>query len=256
MNLTAKGSGKTRLGVILMPSDPWAHSVAVAKHVESLGYDHLWVYDHLTWQRYQDLPWHGIYPWLTGLAALTERIRVGTMVANPNIRHPVTLAKDAMTIDHISNGRLILGVGAGGLGFDAEAFGQTPLSPGQRIDRLEEFVELLDGLLRGRLTDHEGPRYKVREARMIPGCVQTPRLPIAVAAGHRRGIDLAASSGDSWITNGITSLPDLTVAQHWKIVAEQVDMFEAACVKHDRDPSELSRILMITNGIGRPPLVD
>ena len=235
-----------------MPTDPWPESVAAAQRVESLGYDHLWVYDHLTWRRYRDLPWHGIYPWLTGLAAGTDHIRIGTMVSSPNIRHPVTLAKDAMTIDHISDGRLTLGVGAGGVGFDATAFGQHPLSPRQRIDRLEEFVAVIDGLLRGALTDHEGPWYTVSEARMIPGCIQTPRLPLAIAAGKRRGIELAASRGDAWITNGDTSIPDLTLAKHWEIVHDQVDMLEAACGRIGRRWTDIDRILMVTNGEGRP----
>lgn len=241
-----------RFGVILMPVDSWPESVAAARRVEALGYDHLWVYDHLTWRRYRDQPWHGIYPWLTGIAASTDRIGVGTMVSSPNIRHPVTLAKDAMTIDHISNGRLTIGVGAGGVGFDATAFGQDLLSPGQRIDRLEEFVSVVDGLLRGSLTDHQGPWYTVSEARMIPGCIQSPRLPVAIAAGKHRGIELAAAAGDAWITNGDTSIGDLTLAKHWEIVGRQVDMFDAACEQIGRHRADIGRILMISNGEGRP----
>jgi alkanesulfonate monooxygenase SsuD/methylene tetrahydromethanopterin reductase-like flavin-dependent oxidoreductase (luciferase family) len=246
------GHERIRFGIIMMPTDPWRESVDVARRVEALGYDHLWVFDHLTWRRYQDRDWHGIYPWLAAMAASTEQIRLGTMVASPNIRHPVVLAKDAMTIDHISGGRLILGVGAGGVGFDATAFGQEPLTPGQRVDRLDEYLTVLGGLLDGKLTDHRGKWYTVNDARMNPGCVQRPRLPVAVAAGHRRSIGLAAEQGDVWITNGITSLPDLTPERHMAIIAEQVDMFNQACVDRGRDPETIDRIVQLNNIEGRP----
>src|SRR5687767_3593981 len=106
----------------MLPTDPWPDTVARARHLDELGFDHLWTYDHLSWRRYRDRPWHATMPWLTGVAAATARIRVGTLVSSPNIRHPVMLAKDAMTIDHISNGRLTIGIGAGGPGFDATVF--------------------------------------------------------------------------------------------------------------------------------------
>ena len=137
-----------RIGVLMIPTDPWPTSVERAHHLESLGYDHLWTYDHLSWQRYREEPWHAAIPWLTGIAAATSTIRLGTMVTSPNFRHPVTLAKDAMTLDHISAGRLTLGIGAGGTGFDATVFGDEILHPRERASRLIDFVDVLDGLLR------------------------------------------------------------------------------------------------------------
>ena len=113
----------------MLPTDPWSETVARARHLEALGYDHLWTYDHLSWRRYRERTWFGAIPWLTGIAAATDRIRLGPLVSSPNFRHPVTLAKDAMTLDHVSGGRLILGVGAGGLGFDSTVLGAEPLTP-------------------------------------------------------------------------------------------------------------------------------
>lgn len=247
----APTTGDVRLGVVLMPTDPWPESVALARRVEALGYHHLWVYDHLTWRRYRDRPWHGIYPWLTGIAAVTERIRVGTMVSNPNIRHPVTLAKDAMTIDHISDGRLTIGLGAGGIGFDATAFGQDELTPGQRIERFTEFAVVLGGLLRGELTDHEGRWYTVNEARMIPGCVQTPRVPLALAGRGPRGVQVAARLGDAWITNGGPD-DDVSPAEHREAIAAQVRLFERTCVDAGRDPATVDRMVMVSGLDGDP----
>lgn len=240
-----------RLGVVLIPTDPWPESVADARRIEALGYHHLWVYDHLTWRRYRDRPWHGIYPWLTGIATATERIRVGTMVSSPNIRHPVTLAKDAMTIDHISAGRLTIGLGAGGLGFDATAFGQDELSPGQRVARFAEFASVLDGLLRGELTNHEGRWYTVDEARMIPGCVQSPRVPLALAGRGPRGVRVAARLGDAWITNG-GPLEDPSPSEHRGAIAAQVRLFERTCEEAGRDPATVGRIVMISGLDGKP----
>jgi len=101
-----------RLGVLLMPTDPWGDTVVRVREIEAMGYHHLWVLRPPSWQRYRDRPWYGIYPWLAGVATASTRIRLGTMVANPNIRHPLLLAKDAMTIDHVSHGRFTLGIGA------------------------------------------------------------------------------------------------------------------------------------------------
>ena len=112
-----------RVGVLMLPTDPWPETRHRAQHLEALGYDHLWTYDHLSWRRYRGRAWYSAIPWLTGIAGATDRIRLGTMVASPNLRHPVTLAQDAVTLDHVSSGRFVLGVGAGGLGFDAKVFG-------------------------------------------------------------------------------------------------------------------------------------
>ncbi len=150
-----------RIGVLMMPTDDWDRTASTARWVGELGYDHLWVDDHLSWQRYRDRPWHATSPWLAGIAATTSVIRLGTMVSNPNVRHPVGLAKDAMTI--------------------------------------------LDDLLTGELQDHEGQWYGFREARILPGCVQRPRLPLAIAGGGPRAIEIAAAHGDAWITYGDTT---------------------------------------------------
>ncbi len=236
----------------MVPTDPWEQTVATARRLEMFGYHHLWVYDHLSWQRYQDRPWHATVPWLTGLAASTTRIRLGTMVANPNIRHPLLLAKDAMTIDHVSAGRLTLGLGAGGTGFDATALGQMPRSTTERLSRLEEFAVLLDGLLRGNVHNHDGDWYTVHEARLLPGCVQTPRVPLAIAAGGRRGLTLAASVADAWITYGDTTNVDVSAGGTEVIVAQQVRRLEDACADADRDPTAIDRIYLIGNTEARP----
>ncbi len=243
---------EVRIGALLMPTDEWNESVATVRWLERLGYHHVWVYDHLSWQRYRDRPWHATYPWLAGLAASTERIRLGTMVSNPNIRHPVHLAKEAMTIDRISGGRLTIGLGAGGTGFDATVLGQEPLTPGQRLDRLTELTHCLDGLLTGELRNHEGPWFRFDEARMLPGCVQRPRLPLALAAGGPRSLDLVARRADAWITYGDPTRTDVTEAGTERIVAEQAAELDRRCRELGRDPRTIDRIYLVGNTEARP----
>ncbi len=242
----------TRIGVLVLPTDPLPEAIELARRLDDLGYHQLWTYDHLSWRRYRDRPWHATHPWLTALAASTGRIRFGTMVSNLNLRHPLLLAKDAMTIDHVSAGRLTIGLGAGGLGFDATVLGAERLTPGQRLDRLSEYAPLLAGLLDGSVEQHEGDWFRVDGARLLPGCVQRPRLPIAVAAGGRRGLRLAAAQADAWITYGDTIGDDRTAAGTERIVRGQVDELERACDAIGRDPATIERIYLIGNTAARP----
>ena len=232
----------------MLPTDPWPETVARARHLEASGYDHLWTYDHLSWRRYRERPWFGAIPWLTGIAAATDRIRLGPLVSSPNFRHPVTLAKDAMTLDHVSGGRLILGVGAGGLGFDSTVLGNEPLTPARLASRLDEFVEVLDRLLREPAVSHTGEHYTVHEARMIPGCVQQPRVPLAIAAGGAKTLRTVARSGDAWVTYGPAD-PDATAVEIERTLRLQSEALERACAAIGRDAAGIDRIyLMDTRG--------
>ena len=135
---------------------------------------------------------------------VTSRIALGTFVASPNFRHPVSFARQLTALDDISNGRMLLGLGAGagGASFDARVLGEPDLTPRQRVDRYGEFAELLDLLLR---TDHvtwTGRYYRALDARNLPGCVQQPRIPFVMAANGKRSIGLAARLGDGWVTTG------------------------------------------------------
>jgi len=241
-----------RVGVVIIPTDPWPVAVARARAVEAFGYDHLWTYDHLSWRRYREEPWHAAIPWLTGVAAATERIRLGTMVTSPNFRHPVTLAKDAMTLDHVSGGRLVLGVGAGGIGFDATVLGGTVLTPGVRAARLVEFVDTLDGLLRQPAYSHSGEFYTVHEARMVPGCVQIPRVPLALAAAGTKTLALAARQGDAWITFGDPGAEDCSPAALDAVLRRQAAVLDRECERIGRDPATIDRVFLAGDAVERP----
>ena len=236
---------------MIIPTDPWPVAVAQARAVESLGYDHLWTYDHLSWQRYRDEPWFAAFPWLTGIAAATERIRIGTMVCSPNFREPLTLAKDAIALDHISAGRFVLGVGSGGTGFDATVYGQAALAPEPRAARFAELVEALDGLLTHTEYSFRGEHYAIDDARILPGSIQQPRLPLAVAASGPRALALAARFADAWITIG-DPWHDPSANGIERAVREQTQRLEDACVAVGRDPATLDRIFLTGAGEHRP----
>ena len=127
-------------------------------------------------------------------------------MATPNFRHPVTLARDALALDDLSDGRFDLGVGPGSAGPDATALGQAEWSVHERMDRFEEFLQILHPILDGAAdtrTTITGRHYASVGTPSTPGAVQTP-FPLTVAAGGRRGLTLAALHGRQWVTIGPT----------------------------------------------------
>jgi alkanesulfonate monooxygenase SsuD/methylene tetrahydromethanopterin reductase-like flavin-dependent oxidoreductase (luciferase family) len=240
-----------RLGVCIVPTDPWPTAVAQARHVEALGFDHLWTYDHLSWEHYRDEPWFAALPWLTGLAGVTSTIRLGTLVCSPNFREPLTLAKDAIALDHVSGGRFILGIGAGGVGWDATVYGTDVLPPLARAARFAEMVEALDGLLTHDEYSFAGDYFRIADARTRPGPLQQPRLPLAVAASGPKALALAARFGDAWITIG-DPWHDGTRAGTERAVRDQIRRLEDACTAIGRDPGEIDRVMLAGADDDRP----
>src|SRR5437879_7171917 len=152
-----------RLGVLILPEFGWQTAQSVWRRAEELGVEHAWTYDHLAWRSFRDSAWFASIPTLTAAAIATERLRVGTLVASPNFRHPVSFAKELVTLDDVSGGRLTLGIGAGGEGWDARMLGQEPWSRRERAERFAEFVEVLDRLLHQPEVSHDGRWYSAVE---------------------------------------------------------------------------------------------
>jgi alkanesulfonate monooxygenase SsuD/methylene tetrahydromethanopterin reductase-like flavin-dependent oxidoreductase (luciferase family) len=234
-----------RIGVCILPEVTWPEFRRRVQLLEELGVDHVWTYDHLAWRDLRDGPWLTAVPLLAAAATATTRIRLGTLVASPNFRHPVVFAKELVALDQISGGRVIGGVGAGAVtGWDTHMLGQDELTAGQRADRFREFVEILTELLRDGSASYDGQWYAADEARSLPGPVQQPRLPLAIAAVGPKGMRLAVEHGDAWITTGDRKLPsplDLTASA--RLVDEQVRRLDDACAEAGRDPASLQRIV-------------
>jgi len=243
-----------RIGVAVLPADPWPQAAQRVRHLEALGFAHLWTYDHLSWRRFRDWDWFGAVPWLPGVAAITERIRLGTLVASPNFRHPVTLAKDVLTLDHISAGRLTVGIGAGGTGYDATVFAGEVPSPRERADRLADFLEVMDGLLTRPTYSTDNSRYPVNAAQNIPACVQRPRVPFLVAAAGRRTLGMAARYGQGWVTYGRDG--DRTLADYEAGVIQQAAVLDEQCERLGRDPATIDRVLVSSHRLTGTDVVE
>lgn len=242
-----------RLSTVILPVYRWGEGQKIWRRAEGLGFHAAYTYDHLSWRSFRDEPWFGAVPTLTAAASVTHRMRLGTLVTSPNFRHPVTLAKELITLDDVSGGRVTLGIGAGGTGFDATALGQEAWGPRERADRFGEFVPLLDKLLTQDVVSDSGDFYSADEVRNIPGCVQRPRLPFAVAATGPRGLNLAARYGQAWVTYGDPRGPgDIPVEDCPAVIAGQLARLEAACAAIGRDPKELERVLLHGSTAERP----
>ena len=231
-----------RFGIVILPDQRWTQAARRWQLAEEYGFDHAWTYDHLGWRSLVDGPWFDAVPTLTAAAMVTSRIALGTLVASPNFRHPVSFARQLTALDDISGGRFVFGVGAGagGESFDTKVLGQPELTRRERADRFAEFVGLLDQLL---ITDHvtwSGRYYSAVDARNLPGCVQRPRIPFVVAANGKRSIAMAARLGEGWVTTGDRS-HGLTA--WWQSVAEASRQLDEALAAVGRPGAEVSRYL-------------
>lgn len=238
-----------RYGVMIVPEDRWAVARLKWRRVEDLGFDHAWTYDHLNWRVFKDRDWFTSVPTLAAAALETSRITIGVLVASPNLRHPVHLAKDMATVADLADGRLVLGLGAGGEGFDASMTRRRPWSRRERTERFIEYVELLDTLLTEPCTSRDGRYYYADTVHTHPR--DTPRTPFAIAAAGAKGMDLAARLGQTWVTMGA---PNVFAEAHYTdtlpVVRDQLARFEDACVAVGRDPATLSRLLVTGPNIG------
>jgi alkanesulfonate monooxygenase SsuD/methylene tetrahydromethanopterin reductase-like flavin-dependent oxidoreductase (luciferase family) len=210
---------------------------------ERAGVRTVWTYDHLTWPLLADSPWFGAVPLLAAAAVRTERVRLGTLVATPNFRHPVPFAKELMTLDQLTGGRLEVGVGAGTEGPDARVLGDQPLSREQRADRFAEWLSVLDRLLREPVTTVEGTWFTAVDAHQLPGCVQRPRVPFTVAATGPRALALAARYGSAWVTYGPYGA-EVDSDAWFAAVADQSRRLTEALEREGRDPADLRRSVL------------
>ncbi|MEV0048644.1 LLM class flavin-dependent oxidoreductase [Nocardia rhamnosiphila] len=236
---------------MILPEYRWSRAKDVWSDIEHLGYDHAWTYDHLMWRWLSDKEWYATVPTLAAAAAATSRITIGTLVATPNFRHPVNFAKELMTLDDISGGRLMCGLGAGAVGYDTRLRGDSPVTKAQRGARFREFVTLLDELLREPRTSFEGRFYTAEDVYLVPGCVQKPRIPFCLAATGPAGISLAAEYADVWVTTGIPNSFELEpYADALWGIKRQMSEVDKACSGIGRDPASLRRLLVTDVSVG------
>lgn len=239
---------RVRVGIVILTEDRWWSGEPKWRHAEELGFDHAWTYDHLAWRNLADGPWFSAIPTLTAAAMVTSTIKLGTMVAAPSYRHPVPFMRELITLDDISDGRLIAGLGAGvdsgGLR-DRDTIGEPERSKADMATQYAEFVEVLDGLLTTDKFDYRGKYYTVNAARNRPGSVQHPRVPFALAANGPRSLALAARFGQGWITTGKGGDGQ---ESWWRGVATLSEQFTEALAAAGREPDAAARLLMLDSG--------
>jgi alkanesulfonate monooxygenase SsuD/methylene tetrahydromethanopterin reductase-like flavin-dependent oxidoreductase (luciferase family) len=233
-----------RFGVITIQNVPWPTLLERWQYLEELGFDSAWVADHFTNYREQAAePWLECWTLLSALAASTERIRVGTLVTNITFHNPAVLARQALTVDHVSGGRLELGIGAGGARSDHDKTGVPFWDPPERTARLREFTEIVDHMLRNEKTTYRGRYYTVEDADMSPPPVQRPRPPLTLAAWGPKSLRVAAENADSW--NFAPVRPELTPEQNLQETARRNEMLDDYCSELGRDPAEITRSLLL-----------
>ena len=218
--------------------DPgWGDIEEIVLRAEDVGFDSVWVPDELHWRAegQADLAFWEVWTLLAALAATTSRVRLGTLVCCTNYRNPALLAKMAATVDEISRGRLVLGLGAGWSKDQFEMFGYEA---DHLFDRFEESLEIILGLLRDGHVTFEGRYQRTRDAALLPAGPRPGGIPILLGVEHSRGMRLAARHADTW--NAFLPRRDLAVEVP-RLCAE----LDAACAAEDRDPATLARTVSL-----------
>jgi alkanesulfonate monooxygenase SsuD/methylene tetrahydromethanopterin reductase-like flavin-dependent oxidoreductase (luciferase family) len=234
------------IGALLVPNVPFAATFERARRLESLGVTHLWVDDHAANPAAPAGPWADCFATLAALAAATQRIRIGSLVANPILRAPAVLARAALTVDDISGGRAEVGLGSGYAQTDHAFAGTAPWRPAERQRRFAEAVATVDALLRGELL------AGTEDARLAPASAQRPRPPLTVAAHGRSALDVAARHADRWISYGGWGLAS---GELLALTRRRGLRLDERCAAHGRDPRTVRRALLAGNrAVTREPI--
>jgi alkanesulfonate monooxygenase SsuD/methylene tetrahydromethanopterin reductase-like flavin-dependent oxidoreductase (luciferase family) len=239
-----------RLGVVMPQTRPWREQAADFAWAEEVGYDVAYVYDHLTHPTAAGGWLADGFTTLAAAACATSTIELGTLVASATLHSPVALARLAATVDDISDGRLVLGLGAGSPRCAAADRGEDP-SPAEMHRRLVDVVEGLAAVL-------DGATAWTGATRSFAGLETTPLPPgatrpyLMLAAHGPRTLRLAARYADAWNTYGGPGSSLSTPEDYWSAVADQAAGMTAACKAEGRDPDSLRRSLLVGYGEVRP----
>jgi len=231
----------TAFGLLTLQNRPWEDLVAEWRWIEDLGFDSAWTADHFVSPLAATDDWFEGWTLLAALATHTSRVRLGTLVSSMTLRNPAVLARQALTVDHISGGRLSLGVGAGQVPDDHRMTGVERWPGPERADRFHEFVAIVRDLLHQRETTRVGTHYRVEGALMAPPPVSRPAPPIVVGALGPRMLRVAAELADVWNTIGGRGVSAEEAVHQTR---QRVARFGEACEAFGRDPSSVRRSLL------------
>lgn len=216
--------------VVLGQRASWPEMLARTRIVGELGFDGLYLVDHFFGRVDVEEPTHEAWTMLGGLAPFTQHLRLGVLVCGNTYRNPALLLKQAVTVDHISNGRVDFGVGAGWLEREHEAYGFPLPPPRERVDRFEEALSIWESLQTMDRTTWEGTHYQLLDAPFQPKPIQTPRLPLLIGSSGKRMMRLVARHADIWNMIGTPDEGRVTNAR-----------LDEICLAEGRDPATLRR---------------
>lgn len=196
--------------------------------IERLGFDCAGICDHFMPTASDEDGWfHEGWTLLAALAALVPRVRISNLVTGNTYRNPVLLAKEAVTVDHVSGGRLDFGIGAGWFEREHRAYGWRLGSPGERVARLDEALQVISSLFANRRTTYDGQHYQLDDAPFQPKPVQE-YMPIMIGAQKPRMLELVARHADIWNLN-----------HNADAMRRFGATLNAACERIGRDPAEI-----------------
>lgn len=221
-----------RFGIVRNQNLPWETMVRHWQIFEELGFDSIWHADHYQRPSIPEAPFLEGWTLLAALALKTTKPRIGILVTSNTFRHPPLLAKQAATVDHISNGRLELGIGTGWYQPEHERFGIPFPETAELVARFQEAVVLIDRMLTQDVVTFDGAYYQVQDAPFRPAPLQKPRPPLTLGAHGPRMLRFAARYADRWNTHGTA-----------EEIRERSARLDEACAEIGRDPEEIIRSL-------------
>jgi F420-dependent oxidoreductase-like protein len=225
-----EASSDAQFRIVLGQRASWPELLARTRETEALGFDGLFLVDHFYGLFDVMDPTHEAYTMLAALAPFTQSLRLGVLVCGNTYRNPAFLLKQAVTVDHISGGRVDFGVGAGWTEREHEAYGWPFPSARERVDRFAEALEIWERLQQEERTTYEGQHYQIVDAPFEPKPVQRPRMPLLIGGSGPRMLRLAARHADIWNAVGT---PDEGATLNQRL--------DAACAAEGRDPMSLVR---------------
>jgi alkanesulfonate monooxygenase SsuD/methylene tetrahydromethanopterin reductase-like flavin-dependent oxidoreductase (luciferase family) len=225
-------SRRFRFGICTDQNMTWEKTVERWQLFERLGFESAWLCDHLIQPSRPNGPYFEAWSLLGGLAAVTNKIRIGVLVTSNTFRYPQLLAKMAVTVDHISGGRLEIGLGAGWFEPEHTMFGIDFPETRELVDRFREAVQVVDLMTRDDTSSFDGSYYRLQEARSRPPSVQKPRPPLLLGAFGPRMLKIVARHADTWNAFG-------TPAE----MRARNQMLDDYCREIGRDPETLDRSL-------------
>lgn len=212
-------------------NDPWAETLAIARHAEATGWDGVYYADHFMPNDADvSAPVGECWTTLAALAAAVPRIRIGPLVTGNTYRHPAVLAKMAATVDIISGGRLVLGLGAGWQENEHRAYGIEFSTVGGRLSRLEEACHVITSLFANRRTTFAGRYYQLTDAPLEPKPVQSPVPLLIGGGGEQRTLRIAARYANEW---NVWGTPE--------VLARKGQILDRYCEELGRDPRTIRR---------------